>query len=169
MSLDEGCRKYRTDSRSTSSTAAVCCSIDSPRSCGRPLTIGRLTKPRQNANVPGLPTQLMQMVEQAMHNERTGVGTQRGGNLVFGEIVQYRPQRQARPVRGRTFRVDRAAGRNHVVGIRLGCIHEICGASFQQNATGGALEPCGDDDVRLGLFDGFQQCGPGFWRSSPEA
>ena len=81
---------------------------------------------------------------------------------MFGEIVQYRPQRQARPVRGRTFRVDRAAGRNHVVGIRLGRIHEICGASFQQNATGGALEPCGDDDVRLGLFDGFQQRGPGF-------
>lgn len=103
MSLDEGCRKYRTDSRSTSSTAAVCCSIDSPRSCGRPLTIGRLTNPRQNATfLARRPVE--QMVEQRIAYERTGVGTQRGGNLVFGEIVQYRPQRQARPVRGRTFR-----------------------------------------------------------------
>ena len=102
-----------------------------------------------------------QMVEQRIADERARIRTQRGGNLMFGEIAQNRTQRQARPICRRPFRIDRTARRNHIVGVRLGRVHQIRGASLQQHAAGRTLQTGGDDNIGIRLFDGVQQHGPG--------
>ncbi len=104
---------------------------------------------------------IKQMIEQRIAYERARIGAQRSGNLMLGEIPQYRTQGQTGPIRGRPFRIDRPTRRNHVVRVGLRRIHEIRGAALQHDAPRGTLEPGCDDDVGIGRLYGLQQGGPG--------
>ena len=78
----------------------------------------------------------------------------------MGELAEDRTQRQSRPIGRRPAGSDGHKARRRIVHIRPAGVHDVRGTAFQQYATGRTLEPGGDDDVRLRLFDGPAQQWP---------